>query len=324
MFQILKETRYNILSYIDVILSTDLIYVLFGITVILTSIKIVGKKRRARTGFCIFAIIITIFGSLNYLIFSNLDINVSLPKSYSHNNCHNRLEVDEAKCAFGDLEGDKPNAILVGDSHAAQYLWSLEEIAVENKFKLVSLTHSACPYHSLQLLMKLKKDCTTWSKSLEKYLLKQENSVIIFSGATNIGYKSFEAYNPRSLAYDFMRKLKKLSTSNKILIISDSPFPAHDSAKCLRLARLIGNLPICDFNHKSTQLTTELGNIDKPRNIQIADPTNAFCASICFASIQGKNIYRDESHLSINANIFIRQELEKSVLDLMNELEYSD
>ena len=69
---------------------------------------------------------------------------VSKPILYD-NGCHAGIgTVTPAPCEFGDLTSDTV-IVVTGDSHAAQWFGALETAALENHWKLVTLTKSSCP-----------------------------------------------------------------------------------------------------------------------------------------------------------------------------------
>ena len=79
--------------------------------------------------------------------------------------CHvNNGETSSPDCTYG-LRGAKRKIVLFGDSHAAQWFPTLEKLAEEKGFELISLTKSACPGPAVTKVDTgeyKNKDCFAW------------------------------------------------------------------------------------------------------------------------------------------------------------------
>ena len=72
------------------------------------------------------------------------NVRNDLPRVY-RDGCHQPFRKDDSpECVYGDKHGAR-TMVLFGDSHAAQWFPALERIAQEKKWRLISLTKSACP-----------------------------------------------------------------------------------------------------------------------------------------------------------------------------------
>ena len=95
------------------------------------------------------------------------DVEKDIPRIYAEG-CHAEpLEVDMPDCIYGDPLATK-TIVLFGDSHAAQWFPALEVLSIKHKWRLISLTKSACPsmiYEPFDDQMnRFYFECTEWRK----------------------------------------------------------------------------------------------------------------------------------------------------------------
>ena len=229
------------------------------------------------------------------------------PKVYL-DDCHvNNGEVLSGECTYGDLSSDK-TIVLYGDSHAAQWFPALEKLARENKFKLVSLTKSACPateVKKVQIGAYKNADCFKWRENSIKRMKEMKPAAIILSG-----YQNFEVpKNSGSRATWWaagqratFQSLRGLSPN--LIYISDTPKPSRDIPNCL--ASDGGEL--CDDIEKSDPRIS--GGFIK------VDPTPWLCTDKCQAIVNGVVAYRDASHISVDISKSLSLELGGVLTDL--------
>lgn len=232
----------------------------------------------------------------------SFDLNevVSRPAIYD-DGCHvNYGDSESGICTYGDLESDR-TIVLYGDSHAAQWFPSLEILARQEGFKLISLTKSACSSvespRSDRGAFKYA-DCVKWrNNSIERIQEIKPYAVVV---------SSFQYFAPpsnfpdrSSWWNDGQRKLLKRlqGSSQNIVYISDTPHPERDIPNCLAM----GEVALCD----TSKLTP---NVIISEFKQI-DPNPWMCSEICPAILDGDVAYRDASHISVAAAISMTPKL---------------
>jgi len=220
--------------------------------------------------------------------------------------CHvNYGESESGYCTYGDIKS-KTTIVLFGDSHAAQWFPTLEKMAHERNFKLISLTKSACPAVALirndQGAFK-NTDCNKWRQNSIKRIKEINPKAVITS--------SFQYYTPASGSSDRNswwkdgqeRLLLALSgTSENLIYISDTPRPMRDIPNCLSSR----DSHSCDSTKKSpVQIIAGFKEID---------PTPWLCSTFCPAIQDGYVAYRDASHISVQAAISLKPQLEAALI----------
>jgi peptidoglycan/LPS O-acetylase OafA/YrhL len=235
----------------------------------------------------------------------NLTEVTQRPSVYD-DDCHvNYGESESGYCTYGDVKS-KTTIVLFGDSHAAQWFPTLEKMANERNFKLISLTKSACPAVAVlrddQGAFK-NTDCNKWRENSIKRIKEIKPKAVITS--------SFQYYTPASGSSDRNswwkdgqeRLLSALrGTSENLIYISDTPRPMRDIPNCLSSR----DSHTCDSTKKSpVQIITGFKKID---------PTPWLCSTFCPAIQDGYVAYRDASHISVQAAISLKPQLEAALL----------
>ena len=220
--------------------------------------------------------------------------------------CHvNYGESESGECLYGDKNSDS-TIVLFGDSHAAQWFPTLEKLARERDFKLISLTKSACPAVVLTRNDKgayKNSDCNQWRENSINRIKKLRPQAVITS--------SFQYFTPAS-GYsdrdkwwsDGQRELLSLlrGASEHLIYISDTPHPTRDIPSCLASR---------DFESCNSTQKSPVQIIDGFEKI---DPTPWLCTDFCPAIQNGYVVYRDASHISIDAALSLKPQLEAALI----------
>ena len=233
-------------------------------------------------------------------------IDVMEKPSVYGDSCHSNYgETKSGDCTYGDINS-KTTVVLYGDSHAAQWFPALEALANDRRFKLVSLTKSACPSVDVpradQGAFK-NVHCDKWRDDSIARIKKLRPAAVIMS--------SFQYFNPPSGYPDEyqwwkegqIRLLDALRGSSKHLIyISDTPRPLRDIPNCLASR----DVKSCN--------TTEKTPVKIINGFEKVDPTPWLCTNYCPAIQDGYVVYRDASHISVAAALALKSQLEAALM----------
>jgi peptidoglycan/LPS O-acetylase OafA/YrhL len=221
--------------------------------------------------------------------------------------CHvNYGEELSGDCTYGVI-GSEKRIVLYGDSHAAQWFPALQRLAVEKGFELVSLTKSACASVDVprpdQGAFK-NADCEKWRENSIKRIQKLKPDAVVIS--------SFQHFTPPS-SYpnreqwwnDGQRQLLSdlRGSSSNLIYISDTPQPLRDIPSCLATS----NVKSCNTTKKTPNVI-----IDGFKKI---DPTPWLCSRTCPAIKDGYVVYRDGSHISVEAALGLSEQLGNALKD---------
>ena len=220
--------------------------------------------------------------------------------------CHvNYGETKSGYCTYGDKESSN-TIVLYGDSHAAQWFPTLEKMAKERGFKLVSLTKSACPAVDSkrpdQGAFKMVH-CTKWRENSIKRIAEIQPLAVITS--------SFQYFTPANSSIsraqwwnEGQRKLLKglRGSTNNLIYISDTPRPLRDIPNCLASR----DSKVCD--------STERSKVSVIRGFDVINPNPWLCSSYCPAIVEGTVAYRDASHISVDMALKLLPKLEAALI----------
>lgn len=214
-------------------------------------------------------------------------------------------ETKSGFCTYGN-KNSSTAIVLYGDSHAAQWFPTLEKLANERGFRLVSLTKSACPAVDSkrpdQGAFKMVH-CTKWRQNSIERIAKIKPMAVITS--------SFQYFTPANQKVsrskwwsDGQRKLLSdlKGTTNHLIYISDTPRPLRDIPNCLASR----TSSVCD--------STEKSRVSIISGFEIVDPTPWLCSSYCPAIVEGSVAYRDASHISVEMALKLLPKLEQALI----------
>ena len=221
--------------------------------------------------------------------------------------CHVNYGEDESgKCTYGVI-GSKKKIVLYGDSHAAQWFPALEQIALDKGYELISLTKSACPSVDSprpdQGAFK-NSDCERWRDNSTQRIQQIQPEAVIVS--------SFQYFTPPSgfssrtqWWNDGQRRLLAAlqGSSQNLIYISDTPRPLRDIPNCLASR----DSQSCDSTEKTPNLIIS--------GFKKIDPTSWLCDDYCPAIKDGYVVYRDGSHISVEASLALKFQLENALID---------
>ena len=212
------------------------------------------------------------------------------PKVYG-DNCHvNNGETTSNTCTYGPKSSK--SIVLFGDSHAAQWFPTLEKLAYEKNFSLISLTKSACPGPAVVKVETgayKNADCSAWRDYAIKRIGALHPDAVIVSGFQH--FELPQGFSSR-ISWWLEGERKTFSalqgSSPKIIYISDTPHPVRDIPNCVAG----GRLSQCNNTQRSTPIFST-------GYLQI-NPTQWLCNNgICPAIVDGVVAYRDASHISV-------------------------
>ena len=224
----------------------------------------------------------------------------SRPIAYE-NGCHlNYHESISPPCEFGKLDSTK-TVVLYGDSHAAQWFPSLNKLAEEKGFKLITLTKSACPSIAVTRASVgafQMKNCAAWRSNAISRIAAAKPDLVILS--------SFEHYSPvgdpRKVEQWWANGSKKTHQilqplSPKLIYLLDTPLPERNIPDCLATTRE----DRCVANAKK--------GLPQVADFQIINPSIWLCEIACPGIVRGNVAYRDASHISVATSLELADRL---------------
>lgn len=205
------------------------------------------------------------------------------------------------KCTFGDKSSNK-TALLVGDSHAAQWFPALDEISKRDGYRLDVILRFSCVYMDAPR-GKDFQDCEKWSASLSRYLAKSPRYDLMFasSWASNLSGDIKSGSLSREEAIDGFHRVWNplVERGTTVIVIRDIPELTNSPSKCLE--QVPQTMEKCAVLKSSAFQSADI-QFEAAQNfpgVKSIDLTDAFCdEQHCFTMIGGIVVYLDLSHMN--------------------------
>ena len=158
--------------------------------------------------------------------------------------CHTQLNLKASAkpCIYGDTTS-ATTVVLFGDSHALSWFPALNAVAKENKWKLLSLTMSACTPADISAYNRgtdsLMQNCPIWRSTSIKRIIAAHPYLILVTGtsgfATAVKGKEVTGDTRTAIFVAGMKRtIALLKTSGaKVVLMSDTPTLGQDPLVCL-------------------------------------------------------------------------------------------
>ncbi|WP_116244303.1 acyltransferase family protein [Nocardiopsis sp. FIRDI 009] len=211
----------------------------------------------------------------------------------------------DTSCVYGVEDADRTVAV-VGDSHSAQWIPALEELALERGWRLVVFTKSACAFtDTLTRLGKSRtyEECRTWNRAVVDELLELRPDVAVTS--SSVMANPADEVSPgraRNLMAEGMSRLWNRfgGTGMDVVMIRDTPRAHEDVLECLTANT--DDLSRCE------RAEEEALERDDPQeravrmidgDASLIDLNDRFCvAGTCPAVVGNVVVYRDSHHMT--------------------------
>lgn len=222
------------------------------------------------------------------------------------------LAVDPPPCIYGGGNG-RPSVVLFGDSHAAQWLPALEELARAKDFRVAVFVKAACPVALVEPLdPKLGRpyvECTQWREQVLTRIEALRPALVVAASASS--YQALVGMPPDETAlrawHDGLTlSLRRLAAAAPhVLLLRDTPLPAAHVPRCLAREAAAGRDPraTCRFVPAALPATRALA-LERAAaaavpGVALADLNAHICPrQPCPIEQQGVIAFHDAEHLS--------------------------
>lgn len=161
------------------------------------------------------------------------------PRAYA-DGCHAQAGDTRARaCSYGSADGGY-TVVLMGDSHAVQWLPALEAIAEREGWHLYSLTKSACPVPDITVIVRGKRlrDCDRWRDAAFDRIAELRPDLVVAASLGRI-YEvpggGTRRRHDRLWRQAWARSLERLGRdAGAVVLLGDTPMWAREPLECLR------------------------------------------------------------------------------------------
>ena len=216
------------------------------------------------------------------------------------NGCHQRpRHVEPGGCDIGNPDGDYV-VVLVGDSHAANWIPALEEAGRMTGARVLSYTKSACALTRRDVALRGKPypECTQWSEAMIVELRALRPDLLLLARSRQTGLYGAESVRENTaLATAMYREMlaELRDIAGRVVVLRDTPRMRADPPECLAKSMECG-----------TPIRRAMSGIDPMYEAAAAVPgvervdlTDAFCtAEYCPAVVGNVLVWRDRHHFT--------------------------
>ncbi len=251
-----------------------------------------------------------------------------LPVIYS-DGCHlSQRSVTYPPCHFGD--SSSVVVVLFGDSHAAQWFPTLQTLAKQHHWLLISRTKSGCPAPDVTIFQRgLKRaydECDTWRRAVLAELTGPHRPTLVVAAGTRTDSLVDRATGNRMTASTagaewqagWTRTLAQFATAGvHVAVLRDTPWPGVDIPACV--ARHMSTPSACDVARDALDSPAyDVGMTARSTTAHGVDLTKILCDSDRCPATRGKYlVYRDTSHLTATFARALAPYLGRALLPLL-------
>jgi peptidoglycan/LPS O-acetylase OafA/YrhL len=215
-------------------------------------------------------------------------------------------------CVFGDPRGTR-TMVLYGDSHAAMWFQTLDDIAIRAHWRLVVLTKGACPAAPLSTVSTVPLGrggdwvaCDKWHRYAIARVNRIDPDLLIVSQLFYYPKPSGSRYSPAEWEKAMKQLLRRVKATAKI-VIGNNPLSPNLSPLCL--SQHAHDVQACTVLLSRTE---EFRFNDVERRAAVAEGAHFidvlpwFCTRTCSSVIGNYEVYVDNNHVSVNYSLFLR------------------
>ena len=224
--------------------------------------------------------------------------------------------VEPRPCEFGAKDGVLRVA-LVGDSHAAQWLPALEEIARRRHWLIITHTKSSCPFIDTMIASPNAASCAEWNRRVVRRLIDARPDVVVTSLIYNYAVPGAAADTSERLAEGLEKTWSQLTSQGiGVVAIRTTPHFPYDVADCV--ASHEHDAGSCGLAKDKAVLAVDpitMAAARSPR-VTLVDMNGFICpADRCSPVVGNVLVYRDKHHLTATYAATLAPALEPFVLE---------
>ena len=210
---------------------------------------------------------------------------------YSDKCMEQRAQTIRFPCAYGDPNG-QATMWLIGDSHAAQWFYAVNNFAKSAGYRLVVHTKSSCQPQVNSHNKWDFKECADFNNWLLNSIQKAKPDVLVvglYSGILKL------------IEPNVFHRLKTLvGSAGTTYLIGDTPKRSKYPPTCLRQNKI--NVHFCDTSESKAfdgRVTNDTKNWAKQNGAKYIDVKSWFCVKkICPATVGNLMLFRDFTHIT--------------------------
>ncbi|MEO5533975.1 MAG: acyltransferase family protein [Pseudolysinimonas sp.] len=149
-----------------------------------------------------------------------------------------RPAVDPVPCAYGDVDADRV-LVLAGDSHAWQWLPTLDLFGTRQGWRIETLVRPSCPLAPTQVDVPGIGDdgqCALWRENAINLLVREKPDVVLVGGLTPDGYETIDYHvdDLDAFVHGYIDVWDRLASAGiRVGAFRDTPYFPQDVPACV-------------------------------------------------------------------------------------------
>ena len=213
-------------------------------------------------------------------------------------------------CRYGAVGSDRV-VVLYGDSHAAQWMPAMEEIALGAGMELVVLTKGGCPTAAVSIATNtLGRTCPAWRDRVMTFLGELRPEMVVVTA-----WHDYDNPDDEWAAGLDATLARVAPTTEHLVVLADTPGASANPQECLSSNR--SNMQACS---NVAERAVDAGRVAIERaaadrfGALFVDPSDWFCTDTgCPMTIGDILLYRDADHITTTASTWFRPLLEAAI-----------
>lgn len=217
-------------------------------------------------------------------------------------------KINDSRCFYGDLSASR-SVVIIGDSHAGQYVDPLAAIAARDGWKLRAMVRNGCPFSTAPPSSSTTTfwNCSEQNKASLKKILDMKPVQVVITAMAPYGYGKALKWrwsDNSKLVAGYVNMMAPLTKAGiKVSIIVDTPYPGMSVPDCV--AENGANSPECHFprrpkGSKDHPLEAAAAKVDGVRVLNLND---YLCPGDVCAPVVGNVLVFRDNHMT---NTFAR------------------
>lgn len=247
-----------------------------------------------------------------------------VPEAYTHG-CHVRLKGSEpTPCEYGVRNADV-HIVVVGDSHAAQWVPVLKKLAMRYNWRITTYTKSSCPMLPLTLVEqgKVYESCVAWHQAVEAEIEQIKPDVVIQaqSKIENLldaaGHPLPPEQRKKVVGEAFLQLWRKWQQQGiHVVAMRDTPRMPYAVKEC------ISEKARCRFSRKEAlEYDPVVAAAAHNADVTLIDMTDGICGEkMCDAVVGNVVVWRDSHHLTATYVRTLEKYFERQFLPVIEQI----
>ena len=235
------------------------------------------------------------------------DADQDFPPVYE-DGCHRTaLQDDPVVCRYGDADGAR-TVVLLGDSHAAQWVPALDRLGARDHVAVVPLTKAGCPLADVTVhdgsLGRAFRECDRWRAAALDVAVGLEPDLVIVTGTPRYAVDADGTPpSPDQWRDGLVASLEPLVAAAPTVVLGDTPYPSSWVPDCL--AEHLAEARRCVRDRADVEASVDDAfaaeeRVAAGRVGAVYVPTvDLLCGRLrCPVMLGDQLVYRDDNHLT--------------------------